>query len=579
MNYSILNFINFLLKEKFVKEYKKKSEKIVYLHLKEVDFLPKTVFYFIFRLIEILSQILYIKKFVKLNIFQKRKVFKVSKFFLNSIINKIEELIYALYLIHINNNEKLNMKKNFYKKKSFYKHIVIGSGPGGSITGYFLQKNLGNVLMVEEGEEFSLPKTKHPGDEFVKKWRNGGITTSIFPNQINFSSGKCLGGGSEINSGLYHFPGKDFINGSKKLFNIKDFNYNSLKKHNKLILDISKTSKSKNSVSENRFLKAAKKNNFKVEKIPSLFWKSTKSSMLNTFIKKYKLNNGQIKTNTKVNKIKKINNQWMVETVNGENKKEFLFCTNIFLCCGSIETQKILYRSKLFDSKILNFKLHPMIKVLCRFDRKIQKKNQNVHSSQITSYMPNFIIGEAASSKQFQLINFINEKKLYKTIKKKWENISIIHSTFSFGGGKIFKIPFLDKYLYLYNIKNKNLKYVKKSLKIICKAMFSSGAKEIYLPFKNNFVLTNNNYNKLIDTINNINKVNFSAVHILGGVRFGESQICEADSFGKIKNYSNLYVNDSSLINFPLLKNPQGTVMIIAYRNILNFLKNIKKRN
>ena len=83
----------------------------------------------------------------------------------------------------------------------------------------------------------------------------------------------------------------------------------------------------------------------------------------------------------------------------------------------------------------------------------------------------------------------------------------------------------------------------------------------------------------MIDTINNINKVNFSAVHILGGVRFGESQICEADSFGKIKNYSNLYVNDSSLINFPLLKNPQGTVMIIAYRNILNFLKNIKKRN
>jgi choline dehydrogenase-like flavoprotein len=54
----------------------------------------------------------------------------------------------------------------------------------------------------------------------------------------------------------------------------------------------------------------------------------------------------------------------------------------------------------------------------------------------------------------------------------------------------------------------------------------------------------------------------------------GEGKNCIADSYGKIKDYKNLFVNDSSLINTNLLKNPQGTIMSIAYRNIDNFIKN-----
>ena len=48
------------------------------------------------------------------------------------------------------------------------------------------------------------------------------------------------------------------------------------------------------------------------------------------------------------------------------------------------------------------------------------------------------------------------------------------------------------------------------------------------------------------------------------------------DSYGKVKEFDNLYVNDSSLINNKLLKNPQGVVMAVACRNIENFIKNYK---
>ena len=72
-----------------------------------------------------------------------------------------------------------------------------------------------------------------------------------------------------------------------------------------------------------------------------------------------------------------------------------------------------------------------------------------------------------------------------------------------------------------------------------------------------------------------IKDLQISSVHILGGVTMGENLDCVADSYGKIRGYTGLYVNDSSLVNTNLLKNSQGTIMTIAYRNINNFLNNL----
>ena len=47
------------------------------------------------------------------------------------------------------------------------------------------------------------------------------------------------------------------------------------------------------------------------------------------------------------------------------------------------------------------------------------------------------------------------------------------------------------------------------------------------------------------------------------------------NSFGKVNDNDNLFVNDSSLINNDLLKNPQGTILVIALRNVNHFLENI----
>ena len=37
------------------------------------------------------------------------------------------------------------------------------------------------------------------------------VNTTLLSKMISFASGSCLGGGSEINSGLYHAPDEAFL--------------------------------------------------------------------------------------------------------------------------------------------------------------------------------------------------------------------------------------------------------------------------------------------------------------------------------------------------------------------------------
>ena len=82
------------------------------------------------------------------------------------------------------------------------------------------------------------------------------------------------------------------------------------------------------------------------------------------------------------------------------------------------------------------------------------------------------------------------------------------------------------------------------------------------------------NYDLKISKLKKISNLKFSSVHILGGINSGETSNCIVDSFGKCIKYQNLYINDSSLINENLLRNPQGTVILIAKRNIDKYIYN-----
>lgn len=154
----------------------------------------------------------------------------------------------------------------------------------------------------------------------------------------------------------------------------------------------------------------------------------------------------------------------------------------------------------------------------------------------------------------------------------------IFHATFSLGEVKLFNIPFLREPFLSHNINSNEFEIIKKGIDKLIQFIFASGADYIYPIFKN-IEKINGYHQNYIERVKNISDINFSTVHMLGGVPMGnDEKKCHVDSYGKLINNKapNIFVNDSSLICDKLLKNPQGTIMALSIRNIKNF---ISKKN
>ena len=245
-------------------------------------------------------------------------------------------------------------------------------------------------------------------------WKNGGVNTTLLSKMISFASGSCLGGGREINSGLYHAPDEAFLKTWESDFKTKNLNELELKKKFDELTKICKIEKNQSKINipeTSHFIKGAKLNNFKIEELSTFHtyhdkFSLSKNSMSKTFIKKYIEHGGKYCCNVKVNKISKEKNIWKISSYHRNEFKEFK-AKNLFLCCGSIYTAHLLKKSKIkLNNKVSSFKFHPMIKLIAEFDHNVQNGEENVHPFQITEFYPDFIIGNASSGKEFISLNY-----------------------------------------------------------------------------------------------------------------------------------------------------------------------------
>src|SRR5262245_27423821 len=100
--------------------------------------------------------------------------------------------------------------------------LVIGSGPGGATTAHVLAEHGKDVLILEEGRHLPLESCRPFSiEEMTQKYRAGGLNPTWGNARLTFAEGRTVGGGSEINGGLYHRTPPEILERWQNEFNLQ----------------------------------------------------------------------------------------------------------------------------------------------------------------------------------------------------------------------------------------------------------------------------------------------------------------------------------------------------------------------
>ncbi|HWK04072.1 MAG TPA: GMC family oxidoreductase [Puia sp.] len=476
--------------------------------------------------------------------------------------------------------------------KAHYKHIVIGSGPGGAITACALAEAGRDVLLIEEGayldltdlEPFSL-------DEMKYKYRNNGLTLTFGKPKINYVEGKCVGGGSEVNSGLYHRTPPSVLERWKKEYALQHIEEKELNPffeqcERDVCISYNPGSLPKASL---KLAEGATALNWGNQEVPRWFKydgktdasgnaSGTKMSMTQTYIPRFLSAGGVLLTHTRCLSFSQEGKTIRLKCLLG--RKEFsLTCEAIFVCAGAVHTPNLLLRSGIDKNIGKNFLLHPTIKVTALFDEAINHANMGVPVHQVKEFSPQFSFGGSISSPSYLALAMNDHPDHAGLVNREWEKMGIYYAmTNAEGKGSVSRMPFFRDPLVKYAVTQKEKENLAAGLRKLCELLLAAKAKLLFPSvLKSPAIRTMDDLSALPRVIDH-HLTSLMTIHLFSSCPMGENkELCAADSFGKVHGQENVYINDASLLPTALGVNPQGTIMAFAKRNIDHFMQNNKE--
>lgn len=467
-------------------------------------------------------------------------------------------------------------------------HLVIGSGPGGAITGCMLAEAGREVWVLEEGGYFDLDDLEPFSVEEMKyKYRNGGLTLAFGEVKVNYVEGKCVGGGSEVNSGLYHRTPKDVLAHWRSAFQLREAEDDQLEPFFRqceqdvcISYDPGRLSPASLKLAE-----GAARKGWSHQEVPRWFRyheqlddqghaHGVKMSMTQTYLPRMMQAGGRLMPGTRVLKIDKRQGKYQVHCE--QDGVHFrLSCTYCFVCAGAVHTPQILRKSGLGRHAGQRFLLHPTIKVTALFKDEVNRKGMGVPVHQVKEFAPRFSFGCSISTPPYLAMAMTDHPASAHIVNDQWKRMAIYYAmTNAAGKGGVRPLPFYKDPLVQYAITGQEKEDLAEGLKRLCELLFAAGAEVLYPSIAGSSPLHSmEDVNKLPASIPPATS-NLMTIHLFSSCPMGENQeVCVADSFGKLHGEEHLYINDASLLPTALGVNPQGSIMAFALRNISHFIK------
>ncbi len=468
--------------------------------------------------------------------------------------------------------------------------LVVGSGPGGAITASLLAEAGRDVLLVEEGPELPLEKTRaYSLEEMNSKFRSGGVSVTLGKDKVAFVEARCLGGGSEINAGLYHRLPPSVTAAWREKYEIQDFGDEALApffEANEKDLSVGLLPGGQGGPAI-RLQQGADQLGwhalevprwFKYQRTPDGDWKAVRQSMTRTFIPRARAAKCRVLTDTKVLRLDlsgRGRRTAMARTrrPDGTSVPLRMSFHTVFLCGGAVQTPFLLRRSGVTRHIGNSLKLHLYGKMVARFPEPINSLSAGVPVCQIKDFVPEFTLGCSVATRPYLVLTLLDHGDVGEKLHE-WQKMAVYYvQAPSDRCGMIRGLPGFEDPLLLYPITAGDRNRIARGFKQLGRVLFAAGATDLYPSIGGCPVIRSEDELKYFDGPRALQRMSLMTIHLFSSIPMGENaSLCGADSFGRLHGMDRVFVNDASLIPESPGVNPQGAVMALARRNVQHFL-------
>ncbi len=476
--------------------------------------------------------------------------------------------------------------------------LVIGSGAGGAVTAAILSESGYEVLLLEEGPNADTASlVSNSTDAISQLYRNGGMTPILGNQSIAYVEGRCVGGSTEINSGFWHrLPPDSYVRWRADAL-LDGFTREMMEGYFERLeedLSVSCLGHERETKGSAVFRRGIEELGWSYAEVPrcqkdasvSAFAPGAKQSMQRTYIPRALQTGTRLIANCKVRRIEHEDGRAVgvraLVSYGGRKVKQLIRADVIFVCCGALQTPALLRRSGIRKNVGNSLSIHPMIKAAALFEEEVEPDDSAIPMYQVKEFWPTITIGGSVLTPGFLAMLLADNWTAHRDAMRDSHRMGLYHAASrGLNRGTIRVLPGFDEGVVVrYHLNQADQRNLSIGLARLGELLFAAGAKAVYPSLRSFPVLTSaEQCRSFLKTNIPLSAMSLSTVHVFSSCPMGENpDLCATDSFGRVSGFTNLYVNDASLIPDSPGVNPQGTTMAVALRNVDRFLEESLQR-
>lgn len=464
--------------------------------------------------------------------------------------------------------------------------LVIGSGAGGAPTAALLAEAGFTVLVVEEGDWIEQGSVKPFSlEQMATQYRSGGVTVAIGRPTVAYTEGRCAGGGTEVNSGLYKRPPHEVLTAWRSDYRIADLDLNAIDTiADEVERDLSVSLVPGETTAASRALaRGAEALGWRTGEIPR--WMTypergdavsgQRQSMTVTYLPRAVAAGAHLATGIRVDHLEVVDGTARAAIVErSDGRRGRISFRHVFVCGGAIQTPALLQRSRIRGRIGATLAVHPTVKLAARFPEPINV-DDDVPVHQVTEFFPYTSFGGSASQAGLLALALNDNWREFRSQITDWRRMSVYYAAItSEGRGRVQAVPGLRDPVVTYRLTRNDRHLLGTGLGRLALAMLAAGAEAVYPSFRGAPVVKRPADVARLEAGFRATRASVMTVHLCSTVPIGEDPSrCGADSFGRVHGTTNVRVNDASLLPTAPGVNPQATVMAIAIRNVRRFIE------